>query len=46
MRGKIDCFLPCDDLRVAELTVRQLRNDKTIRHIFLMTGSNKLSITA
>ena len=40
MRGKIDCFLPCDDLRVAELTVRQLRNDKTIRHIFLMTGSN------
>ena len=36
MRGKIDCFLPCADLRVAEETVSQLRTDNTIRHIFLL----------
>ena len=36
MRGKIDCFLPCDDLAVAEKTVNQLRTDRTIRHIFLL----------
>jgi len=36
MREKIDCFLPCDDLQAAELTVRQLRGNKTIQHIFLL----------
>ena len=36
MRGKIDCYLPCDDLSVAEMTVSQLRMDRTIRHIFLL----------
>ena len=36
MRGKIDCYLPCDDLAVAEMTVSQLRTDRTIRHIFLL----------
>ncbi len=38
MRGKIDCFIPCDNIKVAEATVRQLRNDKTIHHIYLLTS--------
>ena len=38
MRGKIDCFLPCEDLSVAEITVEQLRNDNTVRHIFLLVS--------
>jgi len=42
MRGKIDCFLPCDDPRAAEMIVGQLRNDPTIRHIYLMTGNGSL----
>ena len=46
MRGIIDCFLPCDDMRVAEMTVSQLRNDKTIRHIFLMMGKGAPCETA
>ena len=36
MREKIDCFLPCDDLEAAEHTVKQLRGNKTIQHIFLL----------
>ena len=36
MREKIDCFLPCDDLEAAQNTVRQLRGNKTIQHIFLL----------
>ena len=36
MREKIDCFLPCDDLQAAQDTVRQLRGNKTIQHIFLL----------
>ena len=42
MRGKIDCFLPCDDIRVAEMTVSQLRTDKTIHHIYLLVDRNLL----
>ena len=36
MREKIDCFLPCDDLEAAQHTVKQLRGNKTIQHIFLL----------
>ena len=36
MREKIDCFLPCDDLEAAEHTIKQLRGNKTIQHIFLL----------
>ena len=38
MREKIDCFLPCDDLSVAERTVSQLRNSKTVQNIFLLVS--------
>ena len=38
MREKIDCFLPCDDLKTALHTVRQLRVSKTIQHIFLLVS--------
>ena len=38
MRGKIDCFLACDDLREAEVTVAQLRMDSAVRHIYLLVG--------
>ena len=40
MREKIDCFLPCDDLKTALNTVRQLRLSKTIQHIFLLVSQN------
>ncbi|MBR0262554.1 MAG: DUF4922 domain-containing protein [Prevotella sp.] len=40
MREKIDCFLPCDDLKTALNTVRQLRPSKTIQHIFLLVSQN------
>ena len=38
MRERIDCFLPCDDLEAAHHTVRQLRGNKTIQHIFLLVN--------
>ena len=41
MRGKIDCFLPCDNMDVAEMTVSQLRTDKTIHHIYLLVGEGQ-----
>ncbi len=41
MRGKIDCFLPCDNMSVAEMTVSQLRTDKTIHHIYLLVDEGQ-----
>ena len=38
MRQKIDCFIACDKLEDAEKTVAQLRDNKTIHHIFLMVN--------
>ena len=38
MREKIDCFLPCNDLSVAEAIVRQLRISKTVQNIFLLVS--------
>jgi SpoIID/LytB domain protein len=36
MREKIDCFLPCGDLKATRDIVTQLRGSKTIQHIFLL----------
>lgn len=36
MRGKIDCFLACDNIRDIETTAAQLRDSRTVRHIFLL----------
>jgi len=36
MRERIDCFLPCDNLAVAEQTLAQLRDNKTVQHIALL----------
>ncbi len=39
MREKIDCFLPCDDLSLAQQTIYQLRNSRTVQNIFLLVNS-------
>ena len=39
MREKIDCFLPCDDLRSTARTVMQLRGSKTVQNIFLLVSA-------
>ena len=39
MREKIDCFLPCDDLSLAQQTIDQLRNSRTVQNIFLLVNS-------
>ena len=39
MREKIDCFLPCDDLSLAQQTIAQLRNSRTVQNIFLLVNS-------
>ena len=36
--GTIDCFLPCDDLLVAERTLAQLRQNKVVHHIYLLVA--------
>ena len=38
MREKIDCFLPCEDLSVTKEIVSQLRDSKTVQHIFLLVS--------
>ena len=43
MRQKIDCFIACDRLEDAEITVAQLRDNKTIHHIFLMVNEETAS---
>ncbi len=39
MREKIDCFLPCDDLSLAQQTITQLRNSRTVQNIYLLVNS-------
>ena len=39
MREKIDCFLPCDDLLLAQQTITQLRNSRTVQNIYLLVNS-------
>jgi len=36
MKGTIDCFLPCNDLRAVGNTLRQLKGSRMIRHINLL----------
>lgn len=36
MHRNIDCFLPCDDMAVAEKTVADLRKDNHVQHIWLL----------
>ena len=44
MREKIDCFLPCTDICIAENIIAQLRGSRTVQNIFLMTvGEDKAS---
>ena len=38
MRDRIDCFLPCKDLREMESTIRQLRGAQLINHVYLMVS--------
>ncbi|MBR1410507.1 MAG: DUF4922 domain-containing protein [Prevotella sp.] len=38
MREKIDCFLPCSDLKSARNVVAQIKGSKTIQHISLLVS--------
>ena len=40
MREKIDLFLPCEDLMVAQETLTELHDNKTIQHINLLVSSD------
>ena len=39
MREKIDCFIPCNDQLLAQQTIAQLRNSRTVQNIFLMVST-------
>ena len=38
MRQKIDCFIACNVLEDAEKTIAQMRDNKTIHHIYLLVN--------
>ena len=40
MREKIDLFLPCEDLTVAQEALTELHDNKTVQHINLLVSSN------
>ena len=40
MREKIDCFLPCSDLKSAHDVVAQIKGSKTIQHIYLLVNEH------
>ena len=40
MREKIDCFLPCTDVKTIDKTLTQLKESKTIQHISLIVTSD------
>ena len=40
MREKIDCFLPCSDLKSARDVVAQIKGSKTIQHIYLLVNEH------
>ena len=40
MRGKIDCFLACDDFTVLEPTIAYLRDSRTTHHIHLLVNAD------
>ena len=35
LRGKIDCFLPCQDEKILAAMINQLKTDKHVMHVFL-----------
>jgi len=39
MRGKIDCFLACDDISILEPTITCLRESRTTHHIHLLVSA-------
>ena len=39
MREKIDCFLPCDDWKVAQKTIGQLQESRTVQNTFLLVSA-------
>ena len=40
MREKIDLFLPCEDLEVAQEALGELHDNKTVQHINLMVSAD------
>ena len=40
MREKIDLFLPCEDLEVAQKALTELHDNKTVQHINLLVSSD------
>ena len=45
MIGRIDCFLPCETIESAMITIGQLSADHTVRHIFLLVGDEEKAAT-
>ena len=45
MRGKIDCFLACDDKKVLDTTIEWLENSRTAHHIHLIDKEIRSSET-
>ena len=46
MRGKIDCFLPCDDLSTSEELLQELQRSKTVQHVNLLMTADIASENA
>ena len=40
MREKIDLFLPCEDLEIAQKALTELRDNKTVQHINLLVSAD------
>ncbi len=40
MREKIDLFLPCEDAKMAQEALCELRDNKTIQHIYLLVNAD------
>lgn len=45
MKGTIDCFLACDDIRAVQDTLRQLWGNRMIRHINLLVTEEMAACT-
>ena len=40
MRGKIDCFLLCDNLSTSEDLLQELQRSKTVQHVNLLVTAD------
>ena len=40
MRGKIDCFLLCDNLSTSEELLQELQRSKTVQHVNLLVTAD------